>query len=87
MAAILSRGRWVNGNSVEIYVYFVVNGLCDNGTTLYHHLINLPLDKMAAILVDYNFKCIFWNVYCRIPIQISLKLIPKGPIDNIPALV
>ena len=42
---------------------------------------------MATILADDIFKCIFFSENGRIPIQISLKLIPKGPIDNKPALV
>ena len=33
------------------------------------------------------FKCIFLNKNVWIPIKISLKFVPKGPINNIPALV
>ena len=36
---------------------------------------------------DDIFKCIFLNENVWIPIEISLKFVPKGPIDNIPALV
>ena len=36
---------------------------------------------------DDVFKCIFLNENVWIPVKISLKLIPKGPINNIPALV
>ena len=50
-------------------------------------LTQLPLDKMAAVLADDNFKCIFLNENYRILIQISLNFVPKGPINNIPALV
>ena len=42
---------------------------------------------MAAIFTDNTFKCIFLNENVRIAIEISLKFIPKGPINNIPALV
>ena len=42
---------------------------------------------MAAILADDNFKCIFLNESDRIPIQISLKLVPRSAIDNKSALV
>ena len=38
------------------------------------HSTNLPLDKMAAILADDKFKCIFFNENYRIPIRISLKI-------------
>ena len=50
-------------------------------------LTHLPLDKMAAILPDDIFKCISLNENDIIPIQISLKFVPKSPIDNKPALV
>ena len=42
---------------------------------------------MAAILADYTFKCIFVNENDKILIQISLKLVPRSPIDNNTALV
>ena len=50
-------------------------------------LTHLPLDKMATILADNNFKCIFLNENDRIPIRISLEFVPRSPIDNKPALV
>ena len=36
---------------------------------------------------DDIFKCIFLNENVWIPIKISLKFVPKGPINNIPAVV
>ena len=36
---------------------------------------------------DDIFKCIFLNANVYISIKISLKFVPKGPINNIPALV
>ena len=47
----------------------------------------LSQNKMAAILADNNFKCIFLNESDRIPIEISLKFVPRSLIDNKPALV
>ena len=41
---------------------------------------------MAVILVDDNFKCIFVKENDRILIRISLKFVPRSPIDNKPAL-
>ena len=35
-------------------------------------------DKMATVLADDNFKCIFLNENYRIPIQILLKFIPMA---------
>ena len=42
---------------------------------------------MVANLTDDNFECIFLTESDRIPIQISLKSVPRSPIDNKPALV
>ena len=36
---------------------------------------------------DDIFKCIFLKENVWIPIKISLKFAPQGPINNIPALV
>ena len=36
---------------------------------------------------DDIFKSIFLNEYVWIPIKISLRIVPKGPINNIPALI
>ena len=36
---------------------------------------------------DDIFKCIFLNENVWIPTKISLKFVPKGPINNIPAMV
>ena len=43
-------------------------------------------DKTAVTLDDI-LKCIFPNENVLISIDIPLKPIPKGPINNIPALV
>ena len=50
-------------------------------------LIDLPLDKIAAILVDDTFKRVFLNENIRILMKISLKFVPKVQIKNIQALV
>ena len=42
---------------------------------------------MAAIFADDVFNCIFLNATVRISIKISMKFVPTGPINNIPALV
>ena len=38
-------------------------------------------------LADDTFNRVFVNEYVRISIKFSLKFVPKGPINNIPALV
>ena len=42
---------------------------------------------MATVLADDMFECIFAYETVRIQIQISLKRVPKSPIDNKQALV
>ena len=42
---------------------------------------------MAAILADDIFNYILLNESYKILIQISLKYVPRSPIDNKPALV
>ena len=59
--------------SEELYLWFVI------------YLTHLPLDKMAAI--SQMTFCIFVNEKFCILIKISLKFVPKGPIDNNQALV
>ena len=50
-------------------------------------LTHLSLDKMAATFTDDILKRNFLNENIIISIQFSLKFVPKGPIDNIAALV
>ena len=50
-------------------------------------LTHLSLDKMAADLADDIFRCSFVNEKFCIWIKISVKFVPKSPIDNNPALV
>ena len=51
------------------------------------NLTHLYLYKMATILADKILKCIFLNENDRIPIQISMKFVPRSPTDNKPASV
>ena len=53
-----------------------------------HHMINtLRPKRNGQHFADNIFKCIFFNENAWIFIKISLKFIPKGPINNIPALI
>ena len=45
----------------------------------------MPKQK-GCRFTDDIFKCIFLNENVWIPIKISLKLVPKGPINNVPVL-
>ena len=64
----------------------------ENGDTftpsLHTRLLNtLRQRQNARHFADDTFKHIFLNEYVRISIKISLKFVPKGPINDIPALV
>ena len=50
-------------------------------------LITLRSRQNGRHFADDILKCIFLNENVSIPITISLKIVPKGPINNIPALV
>ena len=47
----------------------------------------LRLKQNRCHFAEDIFKCIFLNENVLISIKISLKFIPKGPINNIPTLV
>ena len=83
---------WISGQMYFIgWKWHLSSGSC---VVVASHLVRIqcplthpPLDKMAAILADDNFKCIFLNENDKIPIRISLKFFPRSPVDNKPALV
>ena len=51
------------------------------------HIINTLRPKQNGHhFTDNIFKCILWNEYVWVSNKISLKFVPKGPINNIPAL-
>ena len=49
-------------------------------------LTYLPLDKMAAILQIFSGAFFENEKFCSL-IKISMKFVPKGPIEKNPALV
>ena len=54
---------------------------------LYTFIITLTPRQNGCHFADAIFKCIFLNENVWIVIKISLQFVPKGPINNIPALV
>ena len=66
-----------------------INGiLLPSDTDMTQSLLNtLRPRQNGRHFADDILKCIFVNENVWIQIEISLKFIPKGPIDNIPALV
>ena len=55
--------------------------------TVCHNFNKLMPRQNGHHFADDIFKCIFLNENVWIPIKISLKFVPKGPINNMPALV
>ena len=51
------------------------------------HVTHWGPDKMDAIFADAIVKCIFFCENVWILIKVSLKFVPKGPIDNKSSLV
>ena len=82
-------GRWLYDNShfagvswcPESPPTFVCSAACQL------HVNTLRPRQNGRHFADDTFKHIFLNENVRISIKISLKFVPKGPINNIPALV
>ena len=72
-----------------VYYRFIIGLLKGSVYTqcLPKQLTHLSLDKMAATFTDNILKCIFLKENITILIQFSLKIVPMGPVDNMPALV
>ena len=69
-------------------VRFVLgNGLVWCWQVTSHYINTLRPSQHGRHFPDDIFKCILLNANAWISIKISLKLVPKGPINNIPALV
>ena len=52
-----------------------------------YDLTHLPPGQNGRLFAEDIFRCIFENEKFYILINISLKFVPKGPIDNNPVLV
>ena len=86
----VSVGFIVDIWSFQMKCYFMQGYLILTSLLLFFYMAILThwgRDKMDAISQTTFFKCIFLNENVWIPIKISLKFVPKGPINNIPALV
>ena len=69
----INRDTQATAHELALFLFYMINTLRprQNG----HHF------------ADDSFKRIFVNENVKISIKISLKFVPKGPINNIPALV
>ena len=71
---------------VPKHTYLDIFFICQNKIQM-DHLTHWGRDKIATISADGIFKCIFLKETVWILIRISLKFVPRGPINKIPALV
>ena len=65
------------------------NIICKMAAILFepHHVNSSPPGQNGRHFADGIFTCIFVNEKNCILVKISLKFVPKVPIDNNPALV
>ena len=73
-----------------LFIKMFANHCCDVALTLVQGgsgWLYITPGQMASILAGDILKCIFLNQNDKIPIQISLKFVPRNPIYNEPALV
>ena len=75
---------WNTNLRIILWSYVHSNVLSLNAIKLVN---SLRLRKNGRHFPDDIFKCIFLNESIWISFEISLKFVPKGPINNIPALV
>ena len=73
--------------SAHILSYIILTYLIEMASKASYFLNTLRPGQNGRHFADNIFKCIFLNENVWIPIKISLKFFPKGPINNIPALV
>ena len=94
MSSILSRGRWVKNTAVNHPINMAESRANNqNGHALlrdrfFCDITYKPIEAETRWLPfrTRHFQMHF-NENVSIPIKISLKFVPKGPINNIPALV
>ena len=79
--------------SVCVASFCIVQGRADSLPSVVHQLDiyffrfkTLRPRQNGCLFADDTFKCIFLNENVKISIKISLKFVPKVPINNIPAL-
>ena len=80
MAAILSKGRRVNGDQD-------CNDIWHHWATRHNHLTHWPPEKGGRNLKESFFKLILWIDISSIFYEIGLRWVPQEPIDDKSTLV
>ena len=76
-----------SGNGVSPIAYEIKSTKCQPFCPGSNVLYSSPPGQNGRHCADDIFNCILLNENDRIPIQISLKYVPRSPIENEPALV
>ena len=87
------KAKWNFHKTIFLFLFHYSLCIWNRIMTLRQHnsmadiLNTLWLRQNGRHFADNIFKCIFLNENIWLWIEISLKFVPKGPINNIPALV
>ena len=97
MASILSRHQcvnWFHCTKCEDFALKIASGMCQkvHGRHDRHLRSRIVVNILRPRqnwrhFADDIFKCVFLNENVWFPINISLKFVPRGQINKIPALV
>ena len=82
---LITTAKWLVGWAQLSYLHADINSLA-LGRCCYNLNTQRPRQNGRHVADDI-LKCIFKNENISISIKISLKFVPNGPINNIPALV
>ena len=69
----------------NVYIYSIIYAYMIHVTPVFLNILRLRRD--GRHFPDDIFECIFLNENVWTLIKISLKFIPKGPVNDIPVLV
>ena len=91
----LTQNKNPNKDSFDFFIFFPWGSelaMCETGFYVYKVRVKKPFNILrprqnGRYFADDTFNRIFVNENVRISIEFSLKFVPKGPINNIPALV
>ena len=88
---LVNKLQWNSNQNTKLFIHknAFENVVCDMaGTLSRERWVNTMRQRQnGRHFADAIFKYIFLNQNVWIPIKISLKFVPKGPINNIPSLV
>ena len=85
MAAMSPRDQRVKKHHMDVSWMLALLATCQTG--LHSWVTQSAPGQNGRHFADDIFRCIFVNEIFFILIKISLKFVPKGPIDDNPALV